>query len=162
MEVQVQSFAYSTNDEINDMTFYRYKLINKAAEDLVDCYFSMWIDPDLGCSEDDFIGCDISRSLAIVYNQDAVDGNNGSSCDGTNTYGTEIPIIGMDYFRGPLGPKVFKRDAMGIPLLDAEGNKILEEPEPFTGQQDTLIELGMTSFTYHERQIGGNFSTSHH
>lgn len=157
MEVQVQSFAYSTNDEINDMTFYRYKLINKAAEDLVDCYFSMWIDPDLGCSEDDFIGCDVSRSLAIVYNQDAVDGNNGSSCDGTNTYGTEIPIIGMDYFRGPLGPKVFKRDAMGIPLLDAEGNKILEEPEPFTGQQDTLIELGMTSFTYHERQIGGSF-----
>lgn len=157
MEVQVQSFAYSTNDEINDMTFYRYKLINKAAEDLRDCYFSMWIDPDLGCSEDDFIGCDISRSLAIVYNQDAVDGNNGSSCDGTNTYGTEIPIIGMDYFRGPLGPKVFKRDAMGVPVLDANGNKILEEPEPFTGQQDTLVELGMTSFTYHERQIGGSF-----
>ena len=157
MEVQVQSFAYSTNDEINDMTFYRYKLINKAAEDLVDCYFSMWIDPDLGCSEDDFIGCDISRSLAIVYNQDAIDGNNGSSCDGTNTYGSEIPIIGMDYFRGPLGPKVFKRDANGTPILDAEGNVILEEPEPYTGQQDTLIELGMTSFTYHERQIGGSF-----
>ncbi|MBK9151898.1 MAG: hypothetical protein IPM26_13280 [Saprospiraceae bacterium] len=41
MEVQVQAFAYATNDEINDMTFYRYKLINKAVEDIVDCYFSM-------------------------------------------------------------------------------------------------------------------------
>jgi hypothetical protein len=30
MEVQVQAFAYATNDQINDMTFYRYKLINRA------------------------------------------------------------------------------------------------------------------------------------
>ncbi|MBL0025901.1 MAG: hypothetical protein IPO98_13280 [Saprospiraceae bacterium] len=150
MEVQVQSFAYSTNDEINDMTFYRYKLINKANEDLVDCYFSMWIDPDLGCYQDDLIGCDVSRSMAYVYNQDAVDGSNGTSCEGTNTYGTDIPILGMDYFRGPLGPKVFKRDANGKPILDADGKKILQEPKPFTGQQDTLVELGMTSFTYAE------------
>ena len=150
MEVQVQSFAYSTNDEINDMTFYRYKLINKANEDLVDCYFSMWIDPDLGCYQDDLIGCDVSRSLAYVYNQDAVDGSNGTACEGTNTYGTEIPILGMDYFRGPLGPKVFKKGSDGKPLLDANGNKILLEPRPFTGEQDTLVELGMTSFTYAE------------
>jgi hypothetical protein len=150
MEVQVQSFAYSTNDEINDMTFYRYKLINKANEDLVDCYFSMWIDPDLGCYQDDLIGCDVSRSLAYVYNQDAVDGSNGTACEGTNTYGTEIPILGMDYFRGPLGPKVFKKGTDGKPILDANGNKILLEPRPFTGEQDTLVELGMTSFTYAE------------
>lgn len=82
MEVQVQSFAYATNDEINDMTFYRYKLLNKATEDLLDCYFSMWIDPDLGCYADDYIGCDVKMSMAYVYNQDAVDGNNGSSCGG--------------------------------------------------------------------------------
>ncbi|MBC7883936.1 MAG: hypothetical protein H7X99_00575, partial [Saprospiraceae bacterium] len=150
MEVQVQSFAYSTNDEINDMTFYRYKLINKASEDLVDCYFSMWIDPDLGCYQDDFVGCDVPRSLAYVYNQDAVDGSSGTSCEGTNTYGTEVPILGMDYFRGPLGPKVFKRDLNGGIILDENGNKILLEPEPFSGQQDTLVELGMTSFTYAE------------
>jgi hypothetical protein len=98
MEVQVQSFAYATNDEINDMTFYRYKLINKATEDLIDCYFSMWIDPDLGCYSDDYIGCDIKRSMAYVYNQDAVDGNNGSACGGTNTYGSDIPILGMGLF----------------------------------------------------------------
>ena len=165
MEVQVQSFAYATNDEINDMTFYRYKLINKATEDLIDCYFSMWIDPDLGCYSDDYIGCDIKRSMAYVYNQDAVDGNNGSACGGTNTYGSDIPILGMDYFRGPRGPKVFKVDSEGNylyePCIDVNGDtikvngviqykKILLEPEPYTGQQDTLVELGMTSFAYHE------------
>ena len=61
MEVQVQAFAYATNDEINDMTFYRYKLINKAKDDIIDCYFAMWVDPDLGCYQDDRIGCDVEK-----------------------------------------------------------------------------------------------------
>ncbi len=151
MEVQVQAFAYATNDEINDMTFYRYKLINKAKEDLIDCYFSMWVDPDLGCYQDDYIGCDVSRSLAYVYNQDDIDGIGATTaCAGTPTYGTKIPMVGVDYFRGPLGPRVFKRDEEGNLILNEEGKPILLQPEPFTGALDTLIELGMTSFTYAE------------
>ena len=157
MEVQVQAFAYATNDEINDMTFYRYKLINKAKEDLIDCYFAMWVDPDLGCYQDDYIGCDVERSLAYVYNQDELDGIGASTaCAGTPTYGSKIPMVGVDYFRGPLGPRVYKRDEEGNILLDEEGNKILLEPEPYTGALDSLIELGMTSFTYAENCSIGN------
>lgn len=157
MEVQVQAFAYATNDEINDMTFYRYKLINKAKEDLIDCYFSMWVDPDLGCYQDDRIGCDVERSMAFVYNEDDIDGIGATSaCAGTPTYGTKIPMVGIDYFRGPLGPRVFKKDDDGNLILDPDGKPILLEPEPFTGSLDTLIELGMTSFTYAENgSIGG-------
>jgi len=147
MEVQVQAFGYATNDEINDMTFYRFKLINKATDDIRDCYFAMWVDPDLGCSEDDFIGCDVGRSLGYVYNQDAADGSPGTSCPGgVETYGLDVPILGIDYFRGPRGPKVF----CGV---DAEGNKILCDPPSGTGEQDTLVELGMTSFLYQNRGV---------
>ncbi|HMO39553.1 MAG TPA: hypothetical protein PKC76_16235 [Saprospiraceae bacterium] len=103
MEVQVQAFAYATNDEINDMTFQRYKLINRAIESIDSTFFAMWVDPDLGCFIDDYVGCDTSRSLAYVYNQDAVDGQTGSICPGgVPTYGERIPILGVDYFRGPL------------------------------------------------------------
>ncbi len=103
MEVQVQAFAYATNDEINDMTFQRYKLINRAIESIDSTFFAMWIDPDLGCDIDDYVGCDTLRSLAYVYNQDAIDGQVGSICPGgVPTYGDEIPILGIDYFRGPL------------------------------------------------------------
>ncbi len=103
MEVQVQAFGFNTGDEINDMTFQRYKLINRAPQDLLDCYFAMWIDPDLGCYSDDYIGCNKDRSLMFIYNIDASDGNNGCNCDrGINTYCTEIPVLGVDYFRGPL------------------------------------------------------------
>ena len=103
MEVQVQAFAYATNDEINDMTFQRYKLINRAVESIDSTYFAMWVDPDLGCFTDDYIGCDTTRSLAYVYNEDALDGQTGCACPGgVNTYCEEIPILGVDYFRGPL------------------------------------------------------------
>ena len=142
MEVQVQAFGYATNDEINDMTFYRFKLINKASDDIRDCYFAMWVDADLGCPFDDYIGCDVDRSMAYVYNEDAADGDNGTDCvDGIQTYGEDIPILGIDYFRGPRGPKVF----CGV---DTDGKKLLCDPEPGTGEQDTIIELGMTSFLY--------------
>ncbi len=102
MEVQVQAFAYKTNDQLNDMTFQRYKLINRAKTDIDSTFFAMWIDFDLGCYTDDYIGCDTTRSLGYCYNQDELDGTKGCICDqGVNTYCDRIPIIGVDYFRGP-------------------------------------------------------------
>ena len=106
MEVQVQAFAYKTNDELNDMTFQRYKLINRALTDIDSTYFAMWVDPDLGCFQDDYVGCDTSRNLMYVYNQDALDGIVGCVCGTAQanvaTYCDKIPLLGVDYFRGPL------------------------------------------------------------
>ena len=101
MEIQVTAFAYATTDAINDMTFYRYKLLNRNSLSLVDTYFSLWTDPDLGCYADDFIGCDTVTGMGYVYNADADDDN---PCGGTSTngYGTDIPALAVDYFRGPL------------------------------------------------------------
>ena len=101
MEVQVQAFDYQTNDELNDMTFQRYKLINRAKTDIDSMYFAMWVDVDLGCPDDDYIGCDTTRSLMYAYNADAQDGITGCECGGINTYCDKIPLVGVDYFRGP-------------------------------------------------------------
>ncbi|MDQ3016967.1 MAG: hypothetical protein M3R25_09670 [Bacteroidota bacterium] len=167
MEVQVQAFGYATNDQINNMTFYRYKLINRATSAIDSTFFGMWIDPDLGCSEDDFIGCDTSRSLMYTYNQDEQDGDSGCDCStGSPTYCSEVPILGIDYFRGPREP------LRGIDTLVNDGRK----PDPevygtvydtigFLGNNDSLVildldilsELGMSSFTYHVRQGAGSW-----
>ena len=101
MEIQVQAFAYKTNDDINNMTFQRYKLINRAVERLDSTYFGIWVDPDLGCHLDDYVGCDVDRSLAYVYNIDQVDGSSGCDCGEVSTYCDEVPILGVDYFQGP-------------------------------------------------------------
>ncbi|MCR9051590.1 MAG: hypothetical protein ACE362_24790 [Phaeodactylibacter xiamenensis] len=137
MEIQVQAFGYATNDELNDMTFQRYKLINRALEPIDSTFFAMWVDPDLGCYTDDFIGCDTVRSLGYVYNEDALDGQTGCTCPGgVNTYCDEIPLLGVDYFRGPLAPVRFGENGELIPI------EVGENP-------DTAIELGMSSFTYY-------------
>ncbi|MFK7946234.1 MAG: hypothetical protein AB8G11_01500 [Saprospiraceae bacterium] len=100
MEIQVQAFGYGTSDEINDMSFYRYKLINRANSPIDSTYFTMWIDGDLGCPLDDYVGSDTTRSLAVYYNENAVDGDGG--CNGIASYGANPPMLGIDYFRGPL------------------------------------------------------------
>jgi hypothetical protein len=68
---------------------------------LNDTYFSLWSDPDLGCHNDDYIGCDTVTGMGYVYNSDAND-DNPCGTGGVNGYGTDIPALAVDYFRGPL------------------------------------------------------------
>ena len=138
MEVQVQSFAYATNDQLNDMTFQRYKLINRAVEDIDSTYFAMWVDADLGCYLDDYIGSDIDRSLAYTYNADAEDGQPGITCDGVPTYGTEIPIIGIDYFRGPRDEFL---NELGMSSFTYFNNPSFGNPPPPPGTTDPSTDV---------------------
>ncbi len=101
MEIQVTAFGYRTTDAINNQTFYRYKLLNRNKLALNDTYFSLWSDPDLGCSNDDYIGCDTITGMGYVYNEDAND-DNPCGTSGAAGYGTDIPALAVDYFRGPL------------------------------------------------------------
>ncbi len=137
MEVQVQAFSYATNDEINNMTFQRYKLINRAAEPIDSTFFAMWVDPDLGCYEDDYIGCDTSRSLGYVYNADAVDGIAGCACEDVNTYCTDIPILGVDYFRGPLDEF---GEEIGMSSFTYYNNQAFNTPPPGTTDPNNFLE----------------------
>lgn len=96
MEVRGQAFAFSTNDEINDMTFYNYELINRGSFTLANTYFAQWVDPDLGYAQDDYVGCDVRRGLGYCYNGSPVDGTGGPL-----QYGANPPAIGVDFFQGP-------------------------------------------------------------
>ena len=74
MEIRAQAFGFSTNDEINNMTFYTYEIINRSTYELRETYFSQWIDADLGYAWDDYVGCDVKRGLGYCYNGKEVDG----------------------------------------------------------------------------------------
>lgn len=96
MEIRGQAFAFATNDEINDMTFYNYELINRGSFTLTNTYFAQWVDADLGFAEDDYVGCDVQRGLGYCYNGFGVDGTGGPQ-----HYGENPPAIGVDFFQGP-------------------------------------------------------------
>ena len=94
MEIQTQAFGYQSNDELNNMTFYYNKIINRSTIRLDSCFMAQWADPDLGNYTDDFVGCDVPRGLGICYNGDDDD-------EGIQGYGINPPSIGIDFFEGP-------------------------------------------------------------
>jgi len=97
LEVQASAFAYSTNDALNDATFYNYHITNRGTNILDSAYITTWSDADLGYAFDDYIGCDTTRGLGILYNGKTIDGS-GSAGE----YGSHIPMVGVDFFKGPI------------------------------------------------------------
>ena len=95
------TFAFHTNDEINDMTFTHFKISHEGFGIVEDGYFSYWMDADLGCYQDDYFGTDTTRNMLYVYNEDAIDGINGCDCAGTPTYCENIPVVGIRFFDTP-------------------------------------------------------------
>jgi len=118
LEIRAQAFGFATNDEINNMTFYSYEIINRSTYRLTGTYFSQWVDTDLGFATDDYVGCDVDRGLGYSYNGKPKDG------DGQFwAYGDQPPAIGVDFFQGPyMDPDrsdnpSFKGDGVGGPTF---------------------------------------------
>ncbi|MDO8999474.1 MAG: hypothetical protein Q7W45_06895 [Bacteroidota bacterium] len=133
VEVRAQAFAFKTNDEINNMTFYNYEVHNRSSFQLNQTFFSIWNDADLGYYLDDYVGCDVSRGLGYIYNADPFD----ETASGTNGYGDFPPALGCDFFRGPLADP-----GDGI---DNDNDGLFDEP----GET-----IQMSRFTYYNNNIG--------
>lgn len=97
MEFRAQAFAFATNDELNNMTFYNYQIINRSTYTLKEAFFGVWTDADMGNSTDDKCGCDVKRGLGYLYNGDNDDEANTNSAG----YGENPPAVGIDFFEGP-------------------------------------------------------------
>lgn len=154
MEIRGQAFSFATNDEVNNMTFYNYEMINRSTFTLTNTYFGQWIDADLGDPTDDFVGCDASRGLGFCYNGATIDSDNPAS--GTRGYGSTPPAIGVDFFEGPFADT----DGIDNPLTeivqDALDSNGIPYPGLGIGYGDGIIDnerYGMRKFVYYN--IGG-------
>ncbi len=133
MEIRAQAFAFSTNDEINNMTFYTYEIINRSTYELRETYFSQWVDADLGYAFDDYVGCDVKRGLGYCYNGDEVDG------PGSGSYTGIPPAVGIDFFQGPyMDPDGKDNPKIDIAKMRAYYPKQLEHYLLPDGTYDTI------------------------
>jgi len=96
MEIRAQAFEFSTNDAVNDMSFYNYALINRSTYTLIETYFGVYADGALGWAYDDYTGCHVSKGVGYFYNGEDVDGQGEAWA-----YGANPPAIGIDFFEGP-------------------------------------------------------------
>lgn len=148
IEVQAMPFTYASGDPMRDQTvFVRYHLINRSAQVLADARVGFFNDFEIGCADDDFIGCDPSRNLAYAYNWQDVD----NGCNGALGYGGPTPpppAFGMVLIKGP--------------LADANGNddpviNVLPNWSGY-GFGDAITDnerYGMSNFMYFNR-VGAN------
>ena len=148
MEIRAQAFAFATNDEVNNMTFYNYELVNRSTFSLTETYFGQWVDADLGNAIDDYVGCDVQRGLGYCYNGDNTDEDNG----GAKGYGPQPPAIGVDFFQGPFQDN----DGLDNPLTTDFQRAIQEAGIPYKGigigYGDSIPDnerFGMRKFLYH-------------
>lgn len=84
VEVQLMAWAFNCSDQpvLNNTIFTSHKMIFHTSDPVDSSFVGMWIDFDLGCYEDDYVGCSPASNAVYVYNQDAVDGNPGNTCSG--------------------------------------------------------------------------------
>lgn len=118
LEIHAQAFGFKTTDEINNMTFYQYKIYNRSTFTLTNTYFGQWVDPDLGNYNDDYVGCDVERGLGYCFNGDQDD-------EGARGYGENPPAIGVDFFQGPLADADDNIDNDRDGIVDEEGEQII-------------------------------------
>ena len=145
MEIRAQAFAFASNDEINNMTFYNYELINRGTQTLYNTYFGFFTDGALGNPYDDYVGCDVNRGLGYYYNGDNFDQENS----GFKGYGIAPPAVGVDFFEGPYQDDDGIDNAFGIGENEALNG---------IGYGDGIIDnerFGMRRFLYYSNTTNG-------
>lgn len=157
VELQTTAFAFATNDEINDMTFYTTRIINRGATQLKNTYFGQWVDPDLGNYVDDYVGCDVGLSLGFCYNGDDND-------EGVLGYGLNPPSIGVDFFEGPVVDSMIDGVMQKVELGMSHFVYYNNNQNPINGNPNTASQfynllrakwLNGDDITYGEDGVGG-------
>ena len=144
IEYQATIWEYKDSLGFNNFFFRKYKLINKtdvlgSPTTFEDMYISMWSDPDVGNSVDDYVGCDTILNLGFGYNSSPTDA----------TYDPlPPPAVGFDLIRGPLVSGNLGEDKNRNGIDDANDYGLTENNWLVNG----FINLPMTAFYYFTRQ----------
>jgi PKD repeat protein len=172
-EIRTQAFAYSTFDEINDMTFYQYTMVNRSTNTYHDTYVGLFANGAIGSPNDDYLGCDVGRGMGYFYNGDDRDDNAFYT---TLSYGYHPPAIGIDVLDGILADPGDGIDNDRDNTIDESGERIIMSNFIYyygTGMIDGTIDidvykylqsLTMTgqSITYGGGGIGGTVPCKFH
>jgi hypothetical protein len=91
-EWEVFLWEYNKPGALNYTLFKKYRIINKSNCDIKDCYFSYYVDPDVGFGIDDLVGCDTTINMGYAYNGNTFD----------KFYGISSPALGYIILQGPI------------------------------------------------------------
>ncbi|MFN0037338.1 MAG: hypothetical protein ACKVUS_19950, partial [Saprospiraceae bacterium] len=123
VDILMSVYAYDCPQSggIWQSVFADYDVINRSSGGYSDTYLGFHTDPDLGCSDDDYIGSMPEANSVYVYNSDAVDGQPGSSCFGTPTFGENVPVESISVLNRSLDHAMYySRGGSGAPPAQSD------------------------------------------
>ncbi len=156
-EIHLMMYGYNSSDEnIHNTIFMHYSIYNRGDADLVNFRVGSWIDWDLGYYDDDFIGCDIGRNLAFVYNGDATD-------ESEEGYGTNPPAAGLIMLNNDLevhlthqnnGDSIYGNPTTAVGYYNYISGKWLDGSDyTINGESTTLMYPGSTDANFPELDL---------
>lgn len=83
-EIQQTGWNYNcANDALlSNINFLSYKITNYSTEAIDSLFMGYWVDPDIGCYQDDAIGSAPAQNAFYAYNYDDTDGDVNKLCPG--------------------------------------------------------------------------------
>ena len=76
---------------INNTVFVQYQIQNKGQIAYQNLNLGLFVDPDIGCFQNDFVGCDTNRNMMFAYNGEDID----PDCDPETGYGSTHVALGV-------------------------------------------------------------------
>ena len=102
---------------INNSIFVQYQIENKSQQTFPLLHIGLFTDPDIGCYNNDYVGCDSARSLMFAYNAVAYD----SDC---------APALGYDSVPVALGVQVLSLPLEAFFYFTGLGSAYPSDPVP--------------------------------
>lgn len=134
VEVQLAAWAYqcADNPQLNNTIFTSYKVINRGFELLDSLHLGLWVDFDLGCFTEDFVGSAPALNTAFVYNQDNEDDVNCGF--GVTGYGENPPVQAVTVLNKALAYMMYYNNgSIDVPFFSVDPVTSLEYYRYLTG-----------------------------
>lgn len=93
MSIMTYSFLASGNPALDHTVFMSVKVFNRSTSAYTGVRFGLFADIDIGCPNEDLVGCDSTRSLFFGYNASDLD----PDCIGTIGYSAQPPAEGVKF-----------------------------------------------------------------
>lgn len=102
--VQANMFYFDceVDSYLSNTLFTQHEVFNISDALHFDAYWGLWLDPDLGNPNDDYVGSFPERLAAFVYNADNLDEDDDED-ERYSGFGENPPVFGADILRGPNG-----------------------------------------------------------
>ncbi|MEM1323531.1 MAG: T9SS type A sorting domain-containing protein [Bacteroidota bacterium] len=124
-EIQLCTWNFSCpdNEVLDNTVFVSYTIQNASIESIDSTFVGLWVDFDLGCVDDDYIGSAPDQNAFFVYNQSNSDGFPGTfTCQfGENSYEENPPAQSVTFLNRSLDKfTYYLNGALNPPLEQAE------------------------------------------